>query len=109
VGRYATVHVTGNSIVGGLVGGTLSRVSSGSITSSYATGQVTASDTAGGLFGGAAVAAPITNSYAAGRVSTTPNREVGGLIALAPNDGVSNSYWDIQSSGQASSEGGLKV
>ena len=99
---YAAVSVTGTSNIGGLVG---NNHSSASITASYATGAVAGGSQAGGLVGNNQ-AGSITASYATGPVSG--NLYVGGLVG--DNDTgstISASYWDTQTSGQSTSDGGV--
>ncbi len=98
---YASGTVIGTSyIVGGLVGMNYQSA----ITNTYATGSVTAQTSVGGLVGvnnpgGAAVtSSSVSNSYATGAVSGTNN--VGGLVG-ANTGSVSNSSWDVGSTGQA--------
>ncbi|MHC4642419.1 MAG: GLUG motif-containing protein [Planctomycetota bacterium] len=83
--------------VGGLVGG-----NDGSILSSYSEGNVSGNGRTGGLIG--ENNGLIINCYSIGSVSGG-----GGLVgADIYNYGVvRNSFWDIQSSGQTSSAGGL--
>ena len=121
---YATGGVAGNSWVGGLVGWNLD----GSVTNSYATGAVTGNDNVGGLVGsnegdimnsyamGAVTGSSgvgglvsynggsVTNSYATGAV--TGNSNVGGLVGWSSKGSVTNSYWNTQTSGLATSAGG---
>ena len=94
---YATARVSGNNDVGGLAG-----AGSGTITASYATGRVSGRDDVGGLVGQSS--GTITASYATGRVSGSSN--VGGLVGASSSATVTNSYWDTDTSGQASSAGG---
>jgi hypothetical protein len=95
---YATGSVTGSGEVGGLVG---YNAMSGTVSDSYATGSVTG-NYAGGLVG--ANDGDVSNSYSTG--SVTGDNHVGGLVGW--NDGtVSNSFWDTQTSGQATSDGGM--
>jgi filamentous hemagglutinin family protein len=100
---YATDAVTGNSYVGGLVGG-----SSGLVSQSYATGTVTGnsgSSLVGGLIG-ANGGGTVTQSYAIGAVIAGPgSSSVGGLIG-GNGGNVTSSYWNIQTSGQTVSDGG---
>ena len=124
---YATGNVSGNGEVGGLVGrgGTIiSSYATGSvsgdwnvgglagesydiISASYATGIVSGNNTVGGLVGylsgysdGAIIA-----SYAIGSVSGEDF--LGGLIGRNEDNGiVISSYWNIQTSGQATSAAG---
>ena len=94
---YATGAVTGNWRVGGLV-----SINYGRITNSYATGAVTGNDNVGGLVG--SNSGDITNSYATGVV--TGNSNVGGLVGWSFRGSVTNSYWNTQTSGLATSAGG---
>ena len=96
---YATGGVSGESFVGGLVG-----ENEGSVSNSYARSSVTGSGNVGGLVGGNNKGS-VSDSYAAGRVSGGSN--VGGLVGSNTNGGtVSNSFWDVTTSGQAASAGG---
>ena len=122
---YSTGSVNGVSDVGGLVGNN----SSGSITSCYATGSVTGTGTSvGGLagfgvnisncystssvtgvdyIGGlAGYGRTINNCYSAGSVTGT-GTYVGGLIGKITDGAISNCFWDIQTSGQTTSDGGI--
>ena len=105
---YSLGSVLGNTLVGGLAGRNL-----GTITNCFATGDVTGQDKVGGLVGlnallvsanDAIYKGKITNCYSVGRV--TGWTDIGGLLGF--NDGftVSNSFWDIQTSGQTTSAGG---
>ncbi|MFG0721378.1 filamentous hemagglutinin N-terminal domain-containing protein [Pseudomonas sp. GLN_6] len=107
--RYSSsaADVTGLTVVGGLAG----SVQSIAMADSYATGSVTAtvsntSAFAGGLLGEVISSATLTNTYASGKV--TGYTATGGLIGggFLPIITVNNSYWDINSTGQASSLGG---
>ena len=98
---YATGAVTGNNYVGGLVGYNYSGTS-GTVTQSYATGAVTGNDYVGGLVGWNY--GNVTQSYATGLVSGPSN--VGGLVGKNVVGRVSSSYWDTETTGQASSAGG---
>ena len=117
---YATGNVEndGDSNIGGLVG--LNLVSDGSdcrgiITASYATGAVMGNGNIGGLVGlnltrGSSNGNVITASYAIGAVTGSGN--VGGLVgqdstSLNANSSINNSYWNTETSGQATSEGGI--
>ena len=103
---YATGNVSGNgySRVGGLVGG---NDPNGSITATYATGEVSGrGDFFGGLVG--RNSGSITSSYATGRVSGNGGTDGSGLLDRNYNEGVvSDSYWDTQTTGQGSSQGGI--
>jgi len=97
---YSTGSVTGNVNVGGLIGVVNSG---GSVTNSYSTGSVSGNNVVGGLVGGSDVFSSISNSYATGSVNGTTN--VGGLIG-GNGGSITNSYWNITTSGQATSDGG---
>ncbi len=88
---YAAGSVSGVVWTGGLVGYNLNGI----ITNSYATGAVSGDRHVGGLVG--RNRSTITNSYATGAVSG--DRNVGGLVGDNRNGIVTNSYWDINTSG----------
>ena len=95
----ASGHVEGNNAAGGLVGW-----NAGFIANSYATGNVSASGSnVGGLVGFNSDS--ITNSYATGNVSASGSN-VGGLVGRDSRIGTTASYWDTQTSMQATSAGG---
>ncbi|MCH9023413.1 MAG: hypothetical protein IID32_11725, partial [Planctomycetes bacterium] len=94
---YATGQVNGTNDIGGLVG----RVS-GTISICYATGQVNGTDDVGGLVG--ENKGTISDCYASGAVSGTS--DVGGLVGFDNGGTVGDSFWDMDTSGQASSAGG---
>jgi hypothetical protein len=121
---YSTATVSGRSRIGGLVAensGTITNcysiatVSSGSsigglvgrnygiINDCYATGSVSGIDYVGGLVGWNS-RGTITSCYSTGKVAGT-NR-FGGLVARNYEGTVTTSFWDIETSGQASSVGG---
>ncbi len=112
---YANVSVTGtdyaccgggvsSTAIGGLVG---MGAAGFSISNSYATGSVSGGTDVGGLVGQAG-AGTISNSYATGVVSG--GTYVGGLSGSSGGGAqavvVTNSYWDTQTSGRATSYGG---
>jgi len=95
---YSTGTVNGTAWVGGLVG-----ANAGTVGNSYATGGVTGKESVGGLVGDN-IHGTVLNSYSTGGV--TGNLSVGGLVGN--NTGtVNNSFWDIVTSGQATSAGGM--
>ncbi|MCC6303015.1 MAG: hypothetical protein IT489_09495 [Gammaproteobacteria bacterium] len=125
---YSTGQVTGRSSVGGLVGASSRTI----VSNSYSTAGISSNSTSaanivlGGLVGvnstgliplpSAPCPAPspnqleanwidgIYNSYSAGPV-TGSGSFIGGLVGS--NFGtIEDSYWDIQTSGQSSSDGG---
>jgi hypothetical protein len=95
---YATCTVTGNSSVGGLVG-----VNYGSISNCYSTGAVSGTlYYVGGLVG--YNGGSIINCYSTGAVSGFSN--VGGLLGYNEGCSITTSFWDVNTSGQATSDGG---
>ena len=95
---YSAATVSGHSHVGGLVGH-----NGGTLSESYASGNVSGYEDVGGLVGvnyGA-----VSNSYSSGSV-TGNHFYVGGLVAFNYDGIVSNSFWNIQTSGQVTSAGG---
>jgi filamentous hemagglutinin family protein len=97
---YSTGAVSGVSAVGGLAG----YNSNGTIANSYSTGAVTGTDYVGGLVG--FNYSTISNSYSTGAVSGT-GANVGGLIGAYSSGTITSSYWDINTSGQPTSGGGM--
>jgi hypothetical protein len=100
---YSTGNVTGNLGVGGLVGAN-GIADPGTVNNSYSTGSVTGESYVGGLVGANEGEGRVRNSYSRGNVSG--NEQVGGLIGYDNEGTVSNSFWDTETSGQASSDGG---
>ena len=95
---YATGSVSGTSYMGGLVGS-----NGGTISASYATGSVNGSTRVGGLVG--YNGSTIGTSYATGSV-TSNDYYVGGLAGWNHRGTISASYWDTETTGQATSFGG---
>jgi hypothetical protein len=99
---FSTASVTGQGSIGGLVGR-----NEGTISNSYATGSVTATDRYGGglagrnrtTIGGEGY---ISNSYSTGRVTGSSS---GGFVAISSIP-TSNCFWDKETSGKSSSDGG---
>ena len=104
---YATGAVLSKEFVGGLVG---YQDGTGRITNAYATGVVSGDTNVGGLVGyqdgTSSSTSPytgrITNAYATGAVSG--NTFVGGLIGSQLGN-ITNSYWDVDTTGQANASG----
>ena len=94
---YSSADVDGDTYVGSLIGVT----DSGIITDSYATGTVSGNSYVAGLVGGAGYI--VENCYSTGFVTGGSN--TGGLVANGSTF-VTNSFWDTQTSGQATSTGG---
>ncbi|MFA5203320.1 MAG: GLUG motif-containing protein [Lentisphaeria bacterium] len=99
---YATGTAVGIAYVGGLV-----ALNNGTINQCYAIGTVTAKEYAsGGLLGANASTGTVSQCYATGAVIAQEN--AGGL--MGDNYGsVTQSYWDITSTHQATSGGGTGV
>ena len=98
-GSYVTGSVSGAN-AGGLVG-----ENSGDIENSYTTGSVMGSANAGGLVG-ENLGGIIRNSYSIGPVNGSGN--LGGLLGNnVVVDPVRESYWNIETSGQLASAGGI--
>ena len=95
---YTMANVSGTDTIGGLVGD-----NNGAVSNCYAMAGVSGHDHVGGLVGmnGGGV---ITHCYSTSSVTGTMG--IGGLVGL--NDGglVHASFWDTQTSGQPSSDGG---
>ena len=106
---YSSVNVKGSADE---VGGLLGYLRNGSLENVYATGTVDGDNRVGGLVGGVLVngGGTIDKSYAIGEVQGSGS-DVGGLIGGLFGTGTNNlditsSYWDTQSTGQATSTGG---
>jgi hypothetical protein len=106
---YSTSMVSGQSSVGGLVGRNI-----GSIANSYTEGSVAGDSGVGGLAGrnGALWTGDmspfsrghIINCYSSSEVSGTES--VGGLLGEHVRGEVTGCFWDVETSGRATSEGG---
>ena len=97
---YSTGEVSGSSIsydVGGLVG-----LNYDSISNCYSTGAVSGDAGVGGLV--AVNAGSISNCYSTGVVSGSSY--VGGLVGYNYDESVVGSFWDIETSGRMTSNGG---
>jgi hypothetical protein len=95
---YNTAAITGNNDVGGLAAGNY-----GSINNCYNTGTVTANWDAGGLVG--VNSGGISTSYSTGTISG--ENRAGGLVGYnLPDFGIVSGFWDVESSGLTSSDGG---
>jgi hypothetical protein len=97
---YSTGSITGNEYVGHYIGG-LCGQNSGTITNCYFTGSVIGSHKVGGLCG--RNSGTITSCYSTGSVTGTS--EVGGLCGKNWQT-ITDCYWDIDASGQTTSDGG---
>lgn len=100
---YAAGTVTGTGGFGNSLGGLAGTNQYGTIVSCYARGAVTGNISAGGLVGDNYYGT-VTGSYATGAVTGT--NFVGGLIGKNEAGTVSISYWDMNTSGVATSAAG---
>ncbi len=106
---YSICNVTGTAprtSAGGLVGH-----NTGEISDSYSKGNVLGTIIVGGLVGNNYDAGLINRCYSTGQViGKTYSKDTGGLVGTCydVND-VSNSFWDIQISGQVTSSGGNRA
>ena len=121
----STGNVSGNYYVGGLMGS-----NSGTVTTSYSTGGVTGSSIVSSMVGINGCDGIISNSYCTGgaagnyyvgglagvnfgtvsnsysRAAVAGNRYVGGLLGVNWGGTATSSFWDTETSGQATSAGG---
>ena len=106
---YSSSVVSGSWLVGGLVGS-----NHGSVTQCYSTGSVNGTEDVGGLVGEnqslvgenwVVRICTVIQCYSTVKVSGTKN--VGGLVGGHWLTEVSGSFWDIQTSGQITSKGGI--
>jgi len=97
---YSAGGVSGDDYVGGLVGD-----NQGAVSNCYATGGVSGQWYVGGLVGYNDSGGSVSHSYARGTVSG--DWHVGGLVGGNDGPSVSNSFWDIDISGWAESDGGV--
>ena len=97
---YATGNVLAEVRGGGLVG-----FSTNPVVNCYATGDVNCTSDAGGLIGEEGYGGAI-NCYSTGYV--TGNQDVGGLVGVKySTDGFIGCFWDVNTSGQTTSAGGI--
>jgi len=94
---YATGDVAGERYVGGLTGG-----SSGTLRDCYSTGAVAGVEYVGGLAGHSL--GVISHCFATG--ATRGDERVGGLVGWGWSGGITESLWDVESTGQSTSVGG---
>ncbi len=104
--RYAyslgTVVGTGNH-TGGLIG----YLGWSTVSDCYSRASVTGTDYVGGLAGSRSYY-NLYRAYSTGAVSGSGS-SVGGLLGYSNGGAVRHCYWDVQSSGQATSAGGADV
>jgi len=101
---FATGSVMGSDRAGGLT-----AFNGGNIQNSYATGSVSnAHNGQGGLVGNNA-GGTVTTSYSIGAVTGGKRIRTGGLVGLGDESDVTASYWDVDTSGQRKSNGGIRI
>jgi hypothetical protein len=94
---YSIGTVNGDDFVGSLVG-----INGGALSDSHTSGTVNGNDFVGGLVG--RNEGVVSKCYSTG--SVTGDEHIGGLVGQDLYGVVSNSFWDNQTSGQATSDGG---
>jgi hypothetical protein len=97
---FSESFVYGNQFVGGLIGFN----DNSEVNNSYSKGNVNGSSSVGGLIGRNWYNSNVNNSYSTGIINGTSS--VGGLIGFNYGN-VNSCYWDIQTSGQTTSSGGI--
>ena len=95
---FTLSNVIGDEQIGGFVGECY-----GSTSDCYARGSVTGTSYVGGFVGESETGSNTTNCYSVGKV--TGSSDVGGFCGLS-NGTILNSFWDTQTSGQPTSDGG---
>jgi hypothetical protein len=96
---YSMGSVTGIAYVGGLVG----YIFNGTVSNCYSTSNVTGNSYVGGLVG---YLEEDFEPYSFFPGSATGDIESEGAVRLSEGSIVSNSFWDIETSGQTTSAGG---
>ena len=100
INSYSTAAVSGNNIMGGLIG----HITSGMVSNTYSTGQVTGTSINLGGFAGEISRGTISNCYSIGKVISNSQHISGFIHAGRPaNIKISNSYWDKTASELATS------
>ena len=98
---FAETNVAGSYSTGGLIGSNISST----VSNTFSTGSVFGYMRTGGLIGNHAQGGIVSFSYSTGNV-TNHSDWVGGLIGFS-NSPVENSYWNIETSLQDTSAGGV--
>lgn len=100
---YSMGQISGVGYIGGLAGYAAPQAS---LSDCYSFCKVTATgDYAAGLIG--YFDCPVTNCYSVGEVTAASAAHLGGLLGYNPGSGtITNSYWNRETSGQISSQGG---
>jgi hypothetical protein len=98
---FAFGSVTGESEVGGLVGR-----NGGKIENCFTGGIVSGLDSVGGLMGRSRMGGDLSNAYSTCLIQREPGPDEGGLSGGYSEWDVFNSFWDIETSGISSGQGG---
>lgn len=98
---YSTGEISGNSGVGGLVG----NLYTATINNSFSTGNVNGESSIGGLTG-IVFESSINHSFSKGFVSGGYSNS-GGFVGYAYLTTITGSFWDMESSGKTTSNGGV--
>jgi hypothetical protein len=109
-GSISKSYAEGNVDSGGYNAGGLVGNNGGIISNSYATGSAYGYDSVGGLVGYNITSGSIENSYSIGSVGADNSNYLGGLVGYNSGGTVdAESYWDIVTSGQSTSDGGTAL
>jgi hypothetical protein len=103
-GRISSCYSTGSVSGGESVGGFVGYNGGGMIVNCYSEDTVWGYEYVGGFVGHRGDFSVISNCYSVGSVSGW--EFIGGLIGYFSGGALTNSFWDKQTSGQASSAGG---
>lgn len=98
---YSSGNVSGSFIIGSLIGITYYST----VSNCYSTGSVSGETTIGGLVGYNYTGSTISNCYSTAYLPGS-HSTIGGLVGYNWNASVTNSFWDIETSGQISSSAG---
>jgi hypothetical protein len=87
------------------VGGLIGQLRGSTVTDSYSTCNVNGRNEVGSLIGYIYYYSTVVNSYSTGVVNGSGR--VGGFTAVLRNSTITNSFWDIETSGITQSAGGI--
>ncbi|MDD3716469.1 MAG: GLUG motif-containing protein [Candidatus Marinimicrobia bacterium] len=98
-------YSTGNAIAVNCTGGLIGECESTLVQNCFSRGNVTGSSRIGGLAGLVYVGSSIENCYSTGSIQGVLSL-AGGLIGERYDSPVTNSFWDTETSGYSTSDGG---
>ena len=101
---YSTGDVAGRNSIGGFIGINYGGEYTAVIENCFSTGEVEGNWYVGGLIGSSTIS-EIINCFSIGLVIGT-QYITGGLVASSHDSTIENSFWDIETSGQTTSDGG---